>query len=149
MSDRARRWMVAAAALATTAGAADRPEGLFHKVAKTGDGVRIAMFRYAPATVDRQKPSVLLVSDFGFSSRAFDVQEQGLARYLASHGFETFSFDWRGSGASDSPTDFSIASLVEQDLPAVVDGTGAARLVIVGWGFGGTAAIAYAAHVRD
>jgi pimeloyl-ACP methyl ester carboxylesterase len=147
MFDRAR-WVAAPIAIAAcgVAGASEDPEAVFHRIVKASDGVRIATYRYAPRSTRPERPSVLLVPDAGFNSRAFDLRDQGLARYLAGHGVETFSFDWRGSGMSDAPNDFSLADLAERDLPAAAEATGASSLILVGWGVGGTLAISYAAH---
>jgi pimeloyl-ACP methyl ester carboxylesterase len=146
MSDCWRALAMAVAVLVAPCAAAQVPRGVSRRVIKTSDGVRIAMFRYAAPSASAERPVVVLVSDVGFNSRAFDLQGDGLAQLLARHGLETFSFDWRGTGSSEVPPSFGLADLAERDLAAVVDAVVAQRVVLVGWGIGGTLAIAYAAH---
>jgi pimeloyl-ACP methyl ester carboxylesterase len=102
---------------------ADRPLRL---TARTRDGWDIAVHRRSPA-VRRFSEPVLLCHGLATNHLNFDFQPPySLAHALADAGFEVYSLDWRGAGASRPPRgrgrfDFDADDLIEQDTPAVVD----------------------------
>jgi oxygen-independent coproporphyrinogen-3 oxidase len=117
----------------------------------TGDGVALAL-HHLGATTD---PHVLLVPGT-FSNHTFwlGTRGTGFARAAADAGFQTWSLDPRGHGASQRPRrherwDFD--DWAREDVPAAlraatVDGT---RAVVIGHSAGGAAILAaLAAHVE-
>lgn len=129
---------------AATAWAAG-PASVQRRGVRASDGVRLALYRYEPPSSPGTSPAIVLVTDLGFSSRVFDHDGGGLARALAGRGLETYAFDPRGCGLSETPPSWGLADLAERDLAAALDAVDAPRVVLVGWGFGGTLAIAQAA----
>ena len=114
----------------------------------TRDGVRIALHRLG----DPAAPRVLLVpGTFSNSSFWYGTRGTGFARYLAESGFETWSLDPRGHGASARPRrgqrwDFDDwAADVAQAIQAA--GEAGRRTFLVGHSAGGAAILAaLAAH---
>lgn len=67
---------------------------------RTGDGWRIALYRY-PAGPGRYETPVLLCHGLGANRFNFDLgPEVSLARYLQQKGFDVWSIDLRGRGDS-------------------------------------------------
>ena len=118
--------------------------------ATTSDGWRLALRRYPPAagTPPRNHP-VLCLHGLGASSVVFDLEpERSLARHLAAAGFDVWTADLRGHGASDRPGrgsprrfGWSLDDHLEKDVPAFIDtvaaASGASRLHWVGHSLGG------------
>jgi pimeloyl-ACP methyl ester carboxylesterase len=92
---------------------------------------------------------VLCLHGLGASRVVFDLEpERSLARHLAAAGFDVWTADLRGSGASDRPQrgsprrfGWSLDDHLEQDVPALIDtvvaASGAQRLHWVGHSLGG------------
>lgn len=129
----------------------------WRRVERTGvrasDGVRIALYRYAPADGGRGDATVLLFPDVGMTHRAYDFEGRGLARYLQRRGVEVFVAEFRGGGWSDVPfggCDFD--DLVNGDgeaalaqVQARLRAAGLQRKVYLGGaGLGGTVAMVLA-----
>lgn len=120
----------------------------FHRSVRAGDGVRLALYRYAnPAS---RRPAVLLVPGLGMNRRAFDLDGRGLAPFLAEQGRDVFVLEPRGVGASGGQGAWHLSDWVKWDLPAAVAAVQRAhpgKLDLVAVGFGGT--LALAATVRE
>jgi pimeloyl-ACP methyl ester carboxylesterase len=120
--------------------------------ARTADGWELAVLHRAPA-VRRFREPVLLAHGLSVSARNFDYEPPySLAHYLADRGFECFSADWRGAGASrpargEPHYGFSVDDHIRLDAPALLAHTcaaaGASRAFWVGHSMG--ALIGYAA----
>lgn len=59
--------------------------------------------------------------------------------------YRTVRYDARGRGKSDRSADYSLQAAVE-DIGRVIDATGIGRPIIVGWSYGATIAVRYAAQ---
>ena len=85
----------------------------------TADGWKLALERYAPEGSGRA--AVLLTHAMMASARTL----RSLATGLASRGFDVFTLDFRGHGASGPPrarqADWSFDDYVRFDLPAALD----------------------------
>lgn len=141
-----------------------RPTGAVppvQQVVLTEDGWQLAIHRYpvpepSPGATPiplRLRP-VLLVHGLATNHRSLDVVEGGsLARHLAAQGFDVWSIDLRGKGASKQGPEGSKRSqrsfddYVNRDAPAairyVLDQTGARGLAWVGHSMGGMIAYAH------
>ncbi len=117
-----------------------REDGLLRFRAR--DGWELAMGRCLPAGPRRPLP-VLLVPGIAMNRQAFEfgVAPYALAAHLAGAGFDCFSLDLRGHGASRHRTDgaprrWNLDTYLHQDLPAAFDAvrraTGADRVLYVG-----------------
>lgn len=112
-----------------------------HRKVLARDGVALALYRYAPPLGGEGKPPVLLIADFGLGRAAFDLQGQGLARWLARHGRLAYVAELRGQGKA-SGTPWSPAELLEQDLPAIAAAMGDQPFDVVAHGWAGTLVLA-------
>jgi pimeloyl-ACP methyl ester carboxylesterase len=120
-----------------------RPKRL---LARARDGWAIAVHQRSPA-VRRFAEPVLLCHGLATNHLNLDFElPYSLAHAFAEAGFEVFSLDWRGAGASHPPRgrgrfDFDADDLIEQDAPAVMDRilseTHARQLFWVGHSLGG------------
>ncbi len=112
--------------------------------APTQDGWKIALGRCRPRIAARC-PAVLLVHGIAMNRLAFEFGDErhALAVHLARAGFDCFSIDHRGHGASrrglaskDAPRRWNLDTYLEQDIPAALDAireaTGAERVLWVG-----------------
>jgi pimeloyl-ACP methyl ester carboxylesterase len=127
-----------------------RPKRL---TATTQDGWHIAVHQRTPALRRFAEP-VLLCHGLATNHLNLDFDPPySLAEAFARAGFEVFSVDWRGAGASRPPTgrgrfDFDADDLIEQDAPAVMDlvlsTTEAKQLFWVGHSLGGLVGYAVA-----
>ncbi len=121
----------------------ERPERL---LARTRDGWEIAVHHRPPARRRFREP-VLLSHGLATNHLNFDFQPPySLAHAFAEAGFDVYSLDWRGAGASRPPRgrgrfDFDADDLIENDAPAVMDAvlsaTGTEELFWVGHSLGG------------
>ncbi len=121
----------------------DRPKRF---LARTRDGWDIAMHRRAPQARRFLEP-VLLCHGLATNHLNFDFEPPySLAHAFAEAGFDVYSLDWRGAGASRPPRGrgrfaFDADDLIEQDAPAVMDSVlssaGAEQLFWVGHSLGG------------
>jgi pimeloyl-ACP methyl ester carboxylesterase len=121
--------------------------------ARTRDGWRLALYRYAPGRAAHRTPVLLC---HGMSSNRWDMDGPGrisLARYLVRRGYDTWVVELRGAGRSTRPTwwngkryTWTFEDYVQHDAPAavrlVLRETGAPQLHWVGHSMGGM--IAYA-----
>ena len=100
----------------------ERPRRL---TATTGDGWSIAVHQRTPG-VRRFREPVLLCHGLATNHLNLDFEPPySLACAFAEAGFEVFSLDWRGAGASRPPPgrgrfDFDADDLIEKDAPAVM-----------------------------
>ena len=122
---------------------------------RTHDSWRIALGRCRPRGRARPVP-VLLVHGIAMNRQAFEF---GLARYalaahLAAAGFDCFSLDLRGHGASrrrgpTSPRRWNLDTYLAEDIPAALDvirrETGAPRVLYLGHSQGALLGLAAAA----
>ncbi len=109
--------------------------------APTKDGWRLAVGRNLPRGSAR-RPPVLLVHGIAMNRQAFELGVDGysLAAFLAEAGFDCFSLDLRGHGASRRPRGaargWNLDTYLAEDLPAALDAirreTGAERVLYVG-----------------
>jgi pimeloyl-ACP methyl ester carboxylesterase len=120
-----------------------RPRRLY---ATTQDGWSIAVHQRTPV-IRRFSEPVLLCHGLATNHLNFDFElPYSLAHALAEAGFEVFSLDWRGAGASRPPAgrgrfDFDADDLIQKDAPAVMElilqTTKAEQLFWVGHSLGG------------
>ncbi len=119
------------------------------------DGVSLALHRARPGT-PRPAPPLLLVHGT-FSNRHFFLGrgERGLARYLASRGFDAWVAELRGhgrSGAAGRRAAWRFEDWIRRDAPALVAQvlaeTGAERLVWIGHSAGGIIGLGFAGLAR-
>ena len=126
------------------------PELVFLRAA---DGWRLALY-HRPATNRRFEEPVLLCHGLAANHRNYEFEPPySLAVYLADAGFECFSVEWRGTGASGRAPrlglsgQYTIDDHINLDAPAFVERalqlSGARRLFWVGHSLGGL--IGYAA----
>jgi pimeloyl-ACP methyl ester carboxylesterase len=91
----------------------------------TADGCELAVLHRRPR-VRRFREPVLLCHGISVSARNFDYEPPySLAHYLADRGFECFSADWRGAGASRPAPGrprygFSVDDHIRLDAPALL-----------------------------
>ncbi|HYX93323.1 MAG TPA: alpha/beta fold hydrolase, partial [Myxococcaceae bacterium] len=114
---------------------------------RAADGWGLVLYYRAPA-VRRYDEPVVLCHGLAANHRNLDFEPPySLAKYLADAGFECFSVEWRGTGASCRPprgvhrTDYSIDDHIDLDAPAFLETalhrTGARRAFWVGHSLGG------------
>jgi pimeloyl-ACP methyl ester carboxylesterase len=97
-----------------------------HRRVDAPDGTPLALYRYgAPGA-----PAVLLIPDLGFNRAVFDIEGEGLARFLADHGHTVYVAELRAHGLAKRLG----------DLRAVLDVIGECDLVA--HGYAGTLAMA-------
>lgn len=110
--------------------------------ARARDGWELALGRCRPASPVRSPP-VLLVHGIVMNRQAFEfgLPRYSLAAHLAAAGFDCFSLDLRGHGASrhrtpGSPRRWNLDTYLSQDIPAALDAirrlTGSDRVLYVG-----------------
>lgn len=116
----------------------------------TADGWTVIAW-HRPAVRRRFALPVVLCHGLANNHRMMEFRgEQNLARFLSEAGFDCYSVDLRGAGATrapdDGPSDASFDDHVQFDLPALVDAVckhaGAKQVVWVGHSLGGLAALA-------
>jgi pimeloyl-ACP methyl ester carboxylesterase len=111
------------------------------------DGWGLVLYYRAPATRRFEEP-VLLCHGLAANHRNLDFEPPySVAAYLAEAGFECFSVEWRGTGASRRPprgvlgTNYTIDDHIHLDAPAFLEAalgrTGARRAFWVGHSLGG------------
>ncbi|HZN91827.1 MAG TPA: alpha/beta fold hydrolase [Myxococcales bacterium] len=116
------------------------------------DGWRIAVY-YRPASIRRFREPVLLCHGFAINRHTFDFDPPySLAHALSEAGFDCFTVEWRGTGASWRPPrglfrSFTVDDHIRLDAPALIrlalERTGAERVFWVGHSLGGM--VGYAA----
>lgn len=131
--------LLAWGAPASASEAGTPPEGVYRRTFVTSEGAKLTLFRYVPVGGGVRSPAVLLVSDFGFGREVFDLDGEGLSRFLRDHGREVFVLE-RGTDGARGVLDF-----LRHELPAAFEEvarfrTGAVDLVA--HGFAGTLALA-------
>ncbi|HVE87473.1 MAG TPA: alpha/beta fold hydrolase [Myxococcales bacterium] len=114
--------------------------------AQAGDGWRIAVY-HRPAALRRFREPVLLCHGFAINRHTFEFDPPySLAHVLAEAGFDCFTVEWRGTGASRRPPrglfrSFSVDDHIRLDAPALIrlalERTGAERAFWVGHSLGG------------
>jgi len=112
----------------------------------TGDGWRIAVY-HRPAARRRFREPVLLCHGFAINRHTFEFDPPySMAHALAEAGFECFTVEWRGTGASRRPPRglfgaFTVDDHIRLDAPALIrfalEKTGADRALWVGHSLGG------------
>jgi len=114
----------------------------------TSDGWTLALHRYRPAQLAYAEP-VLLTHGFIENRRVWDLDaDHSLARVLVDAGFDVWTLDLRGSGASAGEGwTFDIDDFIQRDAPAAVDyvlaTTGAPQLFFCGHSLGGLVVYGY------
>lgn len=120
------------------------------------DGWRLAI-HHRPASERRFEEPVLLSHGLAANRYTFDFEPPySLAHALAAEGFDCFTVEWRGTGASGHPAwgrrwwEYSVDDHIRLDAPAMVREVlaqaGARRLFWVGHSLGGL--IGYGASLR-
>ncbi|ABC84011.1 alpha/beta fold hydrolase [Anaeromyxobacter dehalogenans] len=107
----------------------------------TRDGWTLGLGRCRPRVAARLPP-VLLVHGIAMNRQAFEfgVERYALAAHLARAGFDCFSLDHRGHGASrrgpGAPRRWNLDTYLREDVPAALDAvraaTGARQVLWVG-----------------
>lgn len=110
----------------------------------TRDGVRIALHGLGDPG---PHPVLLVPGTFSSSSFWFGTRGIGFGRFLAGHGFEAFSLDPRGHGASARPhrgERWDFDDWARHDIATAIRavGTGSRRATLVGHSAGGAAILA-------
>ncbi|HET6411094.1 MAG TPA: alpha/beta fold hydrolase [Anaeromyxobacter sp.] len=124
--------------------------------ARTRDGWELALGRCRPKGRARALP-VLLVPGVAMNRQAFEfgLSRYALAAHLAVAGFDCFSLDLRGHGASHrlgpgAPRSWNLDTYLDLDLPAAFERirreTGAPRVLYVGHSQGALLGLAAAAR---
>ncbi|MFI5014682.1 MAG: alpha/beta fold hydrolase [Hyphomicrobiales bacterium] len=107
----------------------------------SSDGLRLS----AQSWGDRSRPAIVFIHGFAQAHLCWLRQTRGkLAR-----SFHLVTYDLRGHGGSDKPSDLSRYDkprLWADDLAAVMDGAQVPRAVLVAWSFGGRCAFDYLAE---
>ena len=106
------------------------------------DGVRVAWERHGSGS-----PTILLMPTWSiFTSRHWKFQ----VPYLARH-FRVVTFDGRGNGASDRPTEPAAYADTQYvaDAAAVLDATDTDRAIVVGMSMGGAFTLRFAVDEPD
>jgi pimeloyl-ACP methyl ester carboxylesterase len=127
--------------------------------AQTKDSWRIALGRCRPIGRPRPLP-VLLVHGIAMNRQAFEFGVSGysLAAHLAASGFDCYSLDLRGHGASRrrgfaGPGSWNLDTYLAEDLPAAFEAirrvTGAPRVLYVGHSQGALLGLAAASLHPD
>jgi pimeloyl-ACP methyl ester carboxylesterase len=120
-------------------------------VARAADGVEVALTRFAPPNSSKFPP-VLCFADAFTDARVFaPAGGGGLAKALAARGFDVWTVDLRGQGKADAlrggrvESGWTLDDLARRDVPAALEAvttrTGAPRVILLGHGTGGTAAL--------
>lgn len=117
----------------------------------TRDGLRLALHRYHGRAEPRGH-AVVLCHGLGANHHAFDIHpDVSLARYLSRRGYEVFSVDLRGHGASERPAAYrwTFDDYLHSDVPALVAAatrlSGARPVHWIGHSMGGLLAYAHLA----
>lgn len=88
--------------------------------ARTRDGVRLAIQRFAPRAPARG--AVILQHGLGSNGLAFVLEGVSLAEHLCAEGFDCFVPDLRGAGRSERPrAPYTLDDYLEQDIPAILE----------------------------
>lgn len=114
---------------------------------RTADAWELAVF-HRPAAVRRYREPVLLCHGLAANHTFFDFEPpHSVAHLLTEAGFDCFSVDWRGTGASKRPppgrhwSDYSVDEHIAFDGPALLQEalarTGAPRAFWLGHSLGG------------
>lgn len=143
--------VAALVALPASGGPLDSGKVLHRKVT-AADGTALALYRFQPDGGGLAQPPVLLVPELGLGREAWDLDGDGLARYLQARGRDVFVAELRGQGRSAAPPGWRLAELVSQDLPAVLAAiatlrSGPVDLVVHGYS-GGLALAACAEELK-
>src|SRR6202012_3948425 len=97
-----------------------------------------------PPVGTRGGPPPLLFLGGGFATvKNWDHVIGGLAQK-----YRTVRFDARGRGKSATSADYSVRTAVD-DVGAVIEATDIERPMLVGWSYGATIAVRYAARHPD
>ncbi len=107
-----------------------------------GPAVRTSYLDWAPAPGSPPRPPIILLH--GCPGQGSDFSR--MAPLLAADGYRVIAPDLHGFGASESPSDYSIAADARTVL-ALMDELHIDRAHILGWSLGGGAAI-WAAHLE-
>lgn len=110
---------------------------------ETVDGVAIAGHRW-PAAATPSGTTVVVAHGFAASGSEARVAE--IADALADRGHAVLTFDSRGHGASGGEA--TLGDREALDVAAVVDASGARRVVLVGASMGAIGVLRYAARAR-
>jgi len=92
-----------------------------------------------PENVEREADTVAFVNPAGYGAWVWGWQHAALVE-----GFETVTWDLRGTGRSDTPEGPYTVGTLAGDLEAVLSDHGVADVHIVGAGLGGMVALEYA-----
>ncbi len=128
--------------------------------ATTSDGWTIALHRYKPDSIRWCQPLLLC---HGMSANRFNfdlAKDRSLARTLASVGFDVWSLELRGHGASDKPAwltpfgwNYNFDDFLLRDIPAALDKvrqvTGRDKVFWIGHSMGGMLGLAHAGTSKD
>lgn len=127
---------------------------------RTEDGAWLALYRY-PAAQRRWSEPVILAHGLAVNHSNFDLgPDNSLARYLSEKGFDVWTFDVRGVGASREPVDESgrvrgatFDDIARHDAAAVIARvralSGAERVLWAGHSMGGMVIAAHLAQAPE
>jgi len=128
---------------------------------KTADGWTLALHHHRPSRIDAAIDPVLLVPDVYENAAVYNIDgDHSLIDVLNAAGIDVYVIELRGQGMSEKPAwwnyrrwDWTFDDYVRLDLPAAVEAVTAqsegSRVILAGHGFGGSAALAYAASQSD
>lgn len=138
--------------------------------AKTEDGWEIALRRFKPESLDRDRVPVILCHGLGYNGRFWDLDaEHDFPSYLRDAGYDTWVVDLRGAGESAKPAwdfvrlpqvkpsaaakmkldklDWCADEHIQYDVPAAIDRvrkeTGHDKIAWVGHSLGGMVMFGY------
>ncbi len=112
--------------------------------AVSSDGTRLATQSWG----DPAKPAIVFIHGFAQSHLSWLRQ----VRSDLAHSFHLVTFDLRGHGGSDKPTEarhYDNARVWADDLVAVMEATGVTRALLVAWSLGGRCAFDYLAEYGE
>jgi predicted alpha/beta hydrolase len=121
------------------------------RIARADDGVELALYRAEPGAGSRRRATPVLLVHGTFSNRHFFLGsgERGLARYLASRGYDAWAGELRGRGrslAQGPPGVWRFEDWIRRDAPALLgavrEATGSDKVIWIGHSAGGVIAVA-------
>ena len=84
---------------------------------QTDDGITLALRRYQPAHLSKNKEPVILCHGLSYNLLFWDLGEEvSLARYLADAGYDVWSLSLRGAAPSSQPLNSSVRKLARFQL---------------------------------
>lgn len=86
------------------------------------DGYELGATHFAPSSSPAESPGVIVINAATATPQTFYFH---CARFFAGHGYDVYTYDYRGIGRSAPPSlrgfEAWVHTLAEQDIPAVLD----------------------------